>query len=457
MYDYNNINNSLNNFIKKIEEYLEELTIKQKETKELLTRNRIINEISSSFSIDTIIKYKNKIISLSPNLKEELDILTFLYENNAIETEQAKTIIEVIKRQNIFKENINVEELSIKLSNIEKDIELCNKVLIDKEYDNDLLITIFNKLNIEEKDQLNILSRIILTKFDRIEEVKEEKEIEVKEDNLDTSKLIEKFNKLNEEIKNIVEKYYMLIKGKDEKYLSYAKEMCSIIRESKLNNEENDLENNFNYPEENLTLFIIGLLGYKNEVTNILNNNDKIDKDTYEEIELLLEIIEEELDKKEELINDYELTKQEENLISSNVYMLIDENNNVFFDESDFQKDDYKKIVSLIDKLDKGIHDYERGIQHTRIQTNYKDYAVFINRTSDLCCSYIRINSDIALIINYDRLNNIYDSTDQILFRNKELIKDTIYKILLLDKNTLSNQNKVKEYYIEKGVSKKYE
>ena len=457
MYDYNNINNSLNNFIKKIEEYLEELTIKQKETKELLTRNRIINEISSSFSIDTIIKYKNKIISLSPNLKDELDILTFLYENNAIETEQAKTIIEVIKRQNIFKENINVEELSIKLSNIEKDIELCNKVLIDKEYDNDLLITIFNKLNIEEKDQLNILSRIILTKFDRIEEVKEEKEIEVKEDNLDTSKLIEKFNKLNEEIKNIVEKYYMLIKGKDEKYLSYAKEMCSIIRESKLNNEENDLENNFNYPEENLTLFIIGLLGYKNEVTNILNNNDKIDKDTYEEIELLLEIIEEELDKKEELINDYELTKQEENLISSNVYMLIDENNNVFFDESDFQKDDYKKIVSLIDKLDKGIHDYERGIQHTRIQTNYKDYAVFINRTSDLCCSYIRINSDIALIINYDRLNNIYDSTDQILFRNKELIKDTIDKILLLDKNTLSNQNKVKEYYIEKGVSKKYE
>ena len=457
MYDYNNINNSLNNFIKKIEEYLEELTIKQKETKELLTRNRIINEISSSFSIDTIIKYKNKIISLSPNLKEELDILTFLYENNAIETEQAKTIIEVIKRQNIFKENINVEELSIKLSNIEKDIELCNKVLIDKEYDNDLLITIFNKLNIEEKDQLNILSRIILTKFDRIEEVKEEKEIEVKEDNLDTSKLIEKFNKLNEEIKNIVEKYYMLIKGKDEKYLSYAKEMCTIIRESKLNNEENDLENNFNYPEENLTLFIIGLLGYKNEVTNILNNNDKIDKDTYEEIELLLEIIEEELDKKEELINDYELTKQEENLISSNVYMLIDENNNVFFDESDFQKDDYKKIVSLIDKLDKGIHDYERGIQHTRIQTDYKDYAVFINKSSDLCCSYIRINSDIALIINYDRLNNIYDSTDQILFRNKELIKDTIDKILLLDKNTLSNQNKVKEYYIEKGVSKKYE
>ena len=457
MYDYNNINNSLNNFIKKIEEYFEELTIKQKETKELLTRNRIINEISSSFSVDTIIKYKTKIISLSPNLKDELDILTFLYENNAIETEQAKTIIEVIKRQNIFKENINVEELSIKLSNIEKDIELCNKVLIDKEYDNDLLITIFNKLNIEEKDQLNILSRIILTKFDRIEEVKEEKEIEVKEDNLDTSKLIEKFNKLNEEIKNIVEKYYMLIKGKDEKYLSYAKEMCSIIRESKLNNEENDLENNFNYPEENLTLFIIGLLGYKNEVTNILNNNDKIDKDTYEEIELLLEIIEEELDKKEELINDYELTKQEENLISSNVYMLIDENNNVFFDESDFQKDDYKKIVSLIDKLDKGIHDYERGIQHTRIQTNYKDYAVFINRTSDLCCSYIRINSDIALIINYDRLNNIYDSTDQILFRNKELIKDTIDKILLLDKNTLSNQNKVKEYYIEKGVSKKYE
>lgn len=457
MYDYNNINNSLNNFIKKIEEYLEELTIKQKETKELLTRNRIINEISSSFSIDTIIKYKNKIISLSPNLKDELDILTFLYENNAIETEQAKTIIEVIKRQNIFKENINVEELSIKLSNIEKDIELCNKVLIDKEYDNDLLITIFNKLSIEEKNQLNILSRIILTKFDRIEEVKEEKEIEVKEDNLDTSKLIEKFNKLNEEIKNIVEKYYMLIKGKDEKYLSYAKEMCSIIRESKLNNEENDLENNFNYPEENLTLFIIGLLGYKNEVTNILNNNDKIDKDTYEEIELLLEIIEEELDKKEELINDYELTKQEENLISSNVYMLIDENNNVFFDESDFQKDDYKKIVSLIDKLDKGIHDYERGIQHTRIQTNYKDYAVFINKSSDLCCSYIRINSDIALIINYDRLNNIYDSTDQILFRNKELIKDTIDKILLLDKNTLSNQNKVKEYYIEKGVSKKYE
>ena len=457
MYDYNNINNSLNNFIKKIEEYLEELTIKQKETKELLTRNRIINEISSSFSVDTIIKYKTKIISLSPNLKDELDILTFLYENNAIETEQAKTIIEVIKRQNIFKENINVEELSIKLSNIEKDIELCNKVLIDKEYDNDLLITIFNKLNIEEKDQLNILSRIILTKFDRIEEVKKEKEIEVKEDNLDTSKLIEKFNKLNEEIKNIVEKYYMLIKGKDEKYLSYAKEMCTIIRESKLNNEENDLENNFNYPEENLTLFIIGLLGYKNEVTNILNNNDKIDKDTYEEIELLLEIIEEELDKKEELINDYELTKQEENLISSNVYMLIDENNNVFFDESDFQKDDYKKIVSLIDKLDKGIHDYERGIQHTRIQTNYKDYAVFINRTSDLCCSYIRINSDIALIINYDRLNNIYDSTDQILFRNKELIKDTIDKILLLDKNTLSNQNKVKEYYIEKGVSKKYE
>lgn len=457
MYDYNNINNSLNNFIKKIEEYLEELTIKQKETKELLTRNRIINEISSSFSVDTIIKYKTKIISLSPNLKDELDILTFLYENNAIETEQAKTIIEVIKRQNIFKENINVEELSIKLSNIEKDIELCNKVLIDKEYDNDLLITIFNKLNIEEKDQLNILSRIILTKFDRIEEVKEEKEIEVKEDNLDTSKLIEKFNKLNEEIKNIVEKYYMLIKGKDEKYLSYAKEMCTIIRESKLNNEENDLENNFNYPEENLTLFIIGLLGYKNEVTNILNNNDKIDKDTYEEIELLLEIIEEELDKKEELINDYELTKQEENLISSNVYMLIDENNNVFFDESDFQKDDYKKIVSLIDKLDKGIHDYERGIQHTRIQTDYKDYAVFINKSSDLCCSYIRINSNIALIINYDRLNNIYDSTDQILFRNKELIKDTIDKILLLDKNTLSNQNKVKEYYIEKGVSKKYE
>lgn len=450
MYDNENTNKSFLEFSGLVSKYLDELNRKYNNIENNIIEVKVIVEIINSFNVEMILKNKDKLINISSSLEEDINILQFFYDNNAMDTDQVRYTLKSIMNNEIFNRQYDLDKLEKEKDNLENEINKCNKILVDKEYDSELLIYLFDKFKIDEQEQINILSKIIYDSCKGNKRTYENK-------NVDISKLLERYNRLSEIIKNVVEKYYFLIKGKDEKYINYAKEMCEYIKKSKLDNSQIDIDSNFNYYEESLAVTIISLLEYKKEVDDIVKlvTNNATTQEYSDNIELLLDIIEETIEESKEIIKEYELdNKEKNNSNASNVSILINNEEKVLFDESSFMKEDYKKIVSLIDKLNKGMHDYERGISHTKLQTKYKDYSIFINRTSDMCCAYIRINNEQVLILNFAKLDNIFDSTEQILTKNRDLIKNTVNNITLNDKKTIILQEIIKSSYLQRGVNK---
>jgi len=454
MYRVEHSNNLYKNFCERLNNYV--VVLKNNRERKLLKKqnNSILMELKNDFNVENILKHKDFLINLYPELEENIKILEFFRVNNAIDIEQVKNILESLGYSLMFENMKSVDE---DLDEIDKKIKSCENILSNSGYDNEFLLEIIEELGFNENEIISILSCFVYNTCKGEVKVKEtledQKEVLV-EDKVDVTDLIEQYKDLEKRIKFIIDKYYILVSGKDKKYLSYTRQVCNYVRECRLNSKEPDIDDNFDYAEESLVLLVINIINYRKEMLSYLDlvQNNTTSKDNKENIEILLSLLEEELNSSDKVIEEYEKEKQEEVLELSNVFVLIDNFGEPVYDVSGFSKEDSKKISILTEKLNKGIYDYNKGVLHSKLQTDYKDNPIFINKISDMACAYIRVDIDKVLIINFDKSENIYDSTDQILSKYSNLIAETILNIKNNNAKTIVLQELVKTKYLQRGL-----
>ena len=438
---------------------------RKSKNEELETIKKEISEISlvmssiNGISIEQLLDNKDILLKFFPEIESSLSILEFLSSNGALKTdqsdEQLEKIIDIFNRNKshiqdklLYLENKKIAlENSINKSNVVKESGIViedYEAIIDKSP-----LSIQDKLNIYSKFALDSIpktkERVVETKVEPIkEETKEEPKLEpIKEEIENFDELVSSYNQLKEIINKIVTKYYSLIEGKNNSYLNYAKELVKYYK-------ENDFpEKEFDYTKEELTIELLELIDTKTIIESIINTNSGT-----EDLSINIEICKEIIEKINTIAKKYEDEQKEEiKPDSSNVFMLLGDNGTPIFNVNRF---DNNRVISLISKLEKGMHDYERGLKHTKLQTNnYSDYTVFINKSKELSCAYIRIDSSKVLIINVDNPLDIFDSTNQVLNRHANDIIRIVNRIVNNDEEFIMRNNQFISSLTENNSKKK--
>lgn len=413
-----------------IEKELENKEKQLKKIKKSLFLANFIEEINNNyFSVEFIVNNKEKIIKLIPELENEVNIIDFFYKNNATNIEQFEISLTTFRKHKIFDKIFDIEKLQQEESELSKTISMYTNfikgIFIPEEY-----IEVVESTSLKEAEKLLIYSQLAFESLKK-EEVLIEESTPIKNDNIESITYDQCKNEyllIKEKIQTFINKYYDLIMSKDKNYINYIKSYINIAKQ----------EDNFtyDYKEEKLLIKIFEIIEQKEEIENTIKNID-LSQEELETLYLNIEIIKEDLDAIEKLSNEYEAEKEEEKLneSSNKVYFLSDENGNLFFDINSIEKEIRDKIPILIEKLNKGIYDYNKGIKHSKLQTSYKENTVFINKLTDIGCAFIRINEEKVLVLNIDYMTDIYNSTIAILNTKSNLI-NTI-------KTNISNSNNI--------------
>lgn len=390
--------------------------------------------------ISNLLENQKTLLLLFPQLISNLQIIKFFLENNALEIEQVSIALNNILTDERVKDCFsNKEKYQLQAKKLESEIkELDEKSLSAK-------ASFILKANITDEEKISILKELAYESCKNAttkEEAKlqtqdkESKEIEtlfseeatvnVNEEEL--KKLKEEYLKIKDSIESIISKYYYLIKGKDEKYINYNREMAKAIKaqESKDNLNLSALGiDEFQYKDISMTVLLLDMLETKQELELQLNNTNT----TLEDINDYFNILKEDYNKAIALDSILTEEKIEEEKTTNEIYFLLDESNSPFFDMDKFSKEEKKRSLSLVEKFEKGIHDHEKGKKHTKLQSRRHKFDIYINKSSNMCVSYIRAKDNKVLILTFAHLNNIFDDSNSIAQNYTSLIKNTLKNI----------------------------
>ena len=426
MYNYESIEQSYDKFMSYIRKEIILTELKIEDINSKISNIVFVIKCGQDLNAKKILDNKSTILKIYPELEMNINILEFFSQNNALQTEQA--IEQLVKIKDFFeKTNNNREDLFLlnnQLDILNTKLSKLNNVLkygITSKNSESLI----DSSNLTDKEKLDIYTKLALDSISK-NNVKETTTIKKSYE-----ELIDKYNKQKQKVNAILKNYYYLIEKKDPNYLKYAKELMEY---NKANNVD---KSDYNYTEEELIIELLELIDTRDIIEEIIKNNGDI-----EDLDINTEILEESIKKIDTLSNNYEMEKEEKDSPSpSNIFILLD-NSLPVFDIDNLEKTNKLKVKSLLEKLEKGIHDYTKGLKHTKLQTgNYKDYPVFINKSSDIACAYIRIDSSRVLLLNIDNNLDIFDSTNQILNKYSTNIKLQIEKILNNDMTLISDMN----------------
>ena len=391
--------------------------------------------------ISNILENQKVLLLLFPQLTSSLQIIKFFWENNAIEIEQVTIALNNLLTDETVKDCLaNKEKYQLQVKKLELEIkELDEKSLTAK-------ASFILKANITDEEKISILKELayescknatIKEKQKNIDEQKKElKEIEtlfpeettVKVNQEELNKLKEEYLKIKDSIENIISKYYYLINGKDEKYINYNREMARTIKAQESQNNLNLSTlgiDEFQYKDISMTVLILDMLETKQELELQLNNPNI----TLEDISDYLNMLKEDYDKALSL--DAILTKEnpDEEKTTNEIYFLLDESNSPLFDIDKFSKEEKKRSLSLVEKFEKGVHDHEKGKKHTKLQSRRNLFDIYVNKSSNMCVSYIRAKDNKVLILTFAHLNDIYDDSNSIAQNYSSLIENTLKNI----------------------------
>lgn len=449
----------------KYEQLLEEQL--QKLKRELNKYNKMIksaNILSMSKTntrtyIENLLNNQNTFLLLFPHLTSNFQILKFFYDNNALEIEQVQIAINNILMDEKVKDCLsNIETYRLQVKSLESQIkELDEKSLTAK-------ASFILKANIPDEEKISILKELA---YDSCKSVTEKektlnsheastshKEIESLFKEEETPNINqEEFNKIKDEyykiknnIESIINKYYYLINGKDEKYINYNKEMARAIKEqeSKDNLDLSTLGiDKFQYKDISMTVLILDMIEVKAELETQLNNPNTNLEDINDYFNMLKE------DYNNAISIDKILTEdmKEEEKTTNEIYFLLDENNNSFFQINKFNKEEKKHCLSLIEKFKKGLHDYEKGKKHTKLLSSNKLYNIYINKSSNMCVSYIRTKDNKVLVLTFAPHSDIYDDSNTIAQTYSYVIDENLTDINTKNPNYLKQQKEFTEQF----------
>ena len=263
----------------------------------------------------------------------------------------------------------------------------------------------------------------------------------------------EEYLKIKDSIESIISKYYYLINGKDEKYINYNREMAKAIKaqESQDNLNLSTLGiDEFQYKDISMTVLLLDMLETKQELELQLNNPNN----TLEDINDYFNILKEDYNKAIALDSILTEEKMEEEKTTNEIYFLLDESNSPLFDMDKFSKDDKKRCQALIEKFEKGVHDHKKGKKHTKFKSNYKKNNIYINRSSNMCVSYIRTKDNKVLILTFADFKEVFDNTEPIALNFDYLIDETLANIKNNNVAFLETQKEFTEYFKEQTKAK---
>ena len=415
--------------------------------------------------ISNLLENQKSLLLLFPQLTSNVQIINFFWENNALELEQVTIALNNILTDERVKDCLNnKEKYELQVKKLESEIkELDEKSLTAK-------ASFILKASISDEEKISILKELAYescknatTKEENIikEKEKESKEIEtlfpeevtVNVNKEGLNKLKEEYLILKDSIESIISKYYYLINGKDEKYINYNREMAKAIKaqESQDNLNLSTLGiDEFQYKDISMTVLILDMLETKQELELQLDNPNT----TLEDISDYFNILKEDYNKA--IVLDSILTEEkiEEEKTTNEIYFLLDESNSPFFDMDKFSKDDKKRCQALIEKFEKGVHDHEKGKKHTKFKSNYKKNNIYINRSSNMCVSYIRTKDNKVLILTFADFKEVFDNTEPIALNFDYLIDEALANIKNNNVTFLETQKEFVEYFKEQIKTK---
>ena len=416
--------------------------------------------------ISNLLEHQKTFLLLFPQLTSNFQILKFFYDNNALEIEQVQIAINNILTDEIVKDCLNnIEKYQLQVKNLESQLkELDAKSLTAK-------AAFILKASITDEEKISILKDLAYTscksatekeeknKHSEMSKVHEkieslftdEKPININQEELNDIK--DEYYKIKNNIESIMNKYYYLINGKDEKYINYNKEMARAIKtqESQDNLNLSTLGiDEFQYKDISMTVLILDMLETKQELELQLDNPNT----TLEDISDYFNILKEDYNKA--IVLDSILTEEkiEEEKTTNEIYFLLDESNSPFFDMDKFSKDDKKRCQALIEKFEKGVHDHEKGKKHTKFKSNYKKNNIYINRSSNMCVSYIRTKDNKVLILTFADFKEVFDNTEPIALNFDYLIDEALANIKNNNVTFLETQKEFVEYFKEQIKTK---
>lgn len=413
--------------------------------------------------ISNLLENQKSLLLLFPQLTSNLQIINFFWENNALELEQVTIALNNILTDERVKDCLNnKEKYELQVKKLESEIkELDEKSLTAK-------ASFILKASISDEEKISILKELAYescknatTKEENIIKEKESKEIEtlfpeevtVNINKEGLKKLKEEYLKLKDSIESIISKYYYLINGKDEKYINYNREMAKAIKaqESQDNLNLSTLGiDEFQYKDISMTVLILDMLETKQELELQLDNPNT----TLEDISDYFNILKEDYNKAIALDSILTEEKIEEEKTTNEIYFLLDESNSPLFDMDKFSKDDKKRCQALIEKFEKGVHDHEKGKKHTKFKSNYKKNNIYINRSSNMCVSYIRTKDNKVLILTFADFKEVFDNTEPIALNFDYLIDEALANIKNNNVTFLETQKEFVEYFKEQIKTK---
>ena len=401
-----------------------------------------------------LLEQQKLILHFFPELSSNLQIINFFLNNNALEIEQVTIALNNILKNDKVKECIDKkEEYKSQIKRIEHTITDLNENSLSTK------VSFILKTNITDEEKISILKDLAYEscmKGTFKEEKKEEKEpliepeilfpIENEEEKEKITNLKASYSKVKEEIDSLISKNYYLIDGKTSKDLNYIKQMDQIIKKQK---EKQSTESpyldikDFEYKNITMTILLIDMLEAKQELETLFKKPNA----SLEDIEFYFNELKEQYSKAQQV--DTTLTEdiKEEEKETDDIYFLLDENNNPFFQLDKFNKEDKKRCKSLIEKFEKSIHDYEKGKHHTKLQSRRNLFDIYVNKSSNMCVSYIRAKDNQVLVITFAHLNDIFDESNSIAQNYDNLIESTLSNIENKNTNFINHQQEFFEQF----------
>lgn len=418
MYNIESSNAAVKNFNDYLKFYLFKLQSSLDAVVMELESETELTKVREVMTAREMLKYKDTVTRLDKSVLKQFEIIKFYLDAGAYEAPQVYNAINAIKRSDILNSANRVQSNNIKKAELLDEINKVKNIIDNKEVDFDYYVSLLNASDLSEEDKLNLLA---LKAFESTKFVKKEttpslesiiSSVETKEETVDFSDLVARFDKLSKQANELKNEFYYLFEGKNASQLSYHFEAVKACGKEFL-----ECIRNYSYKEGAMIACLYCVAKSIEDIKTINTNGTISDRELYEiclnEMEA---IITEANNIKTQIMQSKESQKP------SNILYLTDTHGRLLFDMSEFDSDDKKRIEILINKLENGQYDsIKGGIKSSLV--NGTITPVLVNKSGNIGCSYIRLDDDMVLLLTCDTLKNIFSETIKIEKKYIDYIK----------------------------------
>lgn len=418
MYNIESSNTAVKNFNDYLKFYLFKLQSSLDAVVMELEAETELTKVREVMTAREMLKYKDTVTRLDKSVLKQFEIIKFYLDAGAYEAPQVFNAINAIKRSDILNSANRVQSNNIKKAELLDEINKVKNIIDNKETDFDYYVSLLNASDLSEEDKLNLLA---LKAFESTKFVKKEttpslesiiSSVETKEETVDFSDLVARFNELSKQANELKNEFYYLFEGKNASQLSYHFEAVKACGEEFL-----ECIRNYSYKEGAMIACLYCVAKSIEDIKTINTNGTISDRELYEiclnEMEA---IITEANNIKTQIMQSKESQKP------SNILYLTDTHGRLLFDMSEFDSDDKKRIEILINKLENGQYDsIKGGIKSSLV--NGTITPVLVNKSGNIGCSYIRLDDDMVLLLTCETLKNIFSETIKIEKKYIDYIK----------------------------------